>query len=273
MEQNSNKQNGKNTSRNMMIFAVALIALNIIVYVISVLFNLTGSPYFTIYENTTILIASFSAMFSMFLAMGTFDLKLTVGKVWLLLSLGLLLWFIGDVIYAYYQVILPNLKVYPSWADPFYILGYLVLIPGTLLQINVAKAKLGKGEIILIAVLELVFLAIVGYYVIYLALSTPISSNYTILAQIVSILYPVLDLFLFLTALVLVFRYRGGEVSKDWLWLLAAFLITAIYDSYFSYAGLVNNTTSYLITDHIYLLQYFLYAIGALKIRQTFKTV
>ena len=131
----------------MMIFAVALIALNIIVYIISILYNLTGSPYFTIYENTTILIASFSAMFSMFLAMGTFDLKLTVGKVWLLLSLGLLAWFIGDVIYAYYQIFLPDVAVYPSWADLFYILGYLILIPGTLLQINVAKAKLVKVKL------------------------------------------------------------------------------------------------------------------------------
>ena len=106
-------------------------------------------------------------MFSMFLAMGTFDLKLTVGKVWLLLSLGLLAWFIGDVIYAYYQIFLPDVAVYPSWADLFYILGYLILIPGTLLQINVAKAKLSKSEIALIAILELIFIAIVGYFVIY----------------------------------------------------------------------------------------------------------
>ena len=95
------------------------------------------------------------------------------------------------------------------------------------------KPSLSKSEIALIAILELIFIAIVGYFVIYLAISTPISSDFTILAQIVSILYPVFDLFLFLTALVLVFRDRGGEVSKDWLWLLAAFLITAIYDSDF----------------------------------------
>ncbi len=47
--------------------------------------------------------------------------------------------------------------------------------PGTLLQINVAKAKASKSEIALIAILELIFIAIVGYFVIYLAISTPIS--------------------------------------------------------------------------------------------------
>ena len=61
--ENSTKQNDKNAQKHDDICRRS-IALNIIVYIISILYNLTGSPYFTIYENTTILIVIFGNVFN-----------------------------------------------------------------------------------------------------------------------------------------------------------------------------------------------------------------
>ncbi len=230
---------------------------------------------FLTYTNIVIVAWASLCALCFILALTSFGLKSSPGKVWLCIAIGIIFWVIGDLIYLYLQVVLelPEEELFPVIADYFWSTGYVFVFLGMILQMRLATVKITKLE--------------VGVVVAIVAVSTIISLIWVILPVLDSLIldpslnaeywvfsldYPILDLVLIPLAIILALKYRGGEFSKAWLLIAIGFIVTAIYDLLYTYFEIFSE--GYLLyTDIIYLAYYMLLGIGALYLRSSVQSL
>jgi len=209
----------------------------------------------------------------------TFDFKGKAGISWLILSIGVGLWFLGDISWGIYEIALQIDAPYPGVGDYFWLFGYIFLISGLLMQLFVVEVKSTVVEIATICCV-MIFIGIIALYFVLLPIiempivEDPESLDYfSVLEKTFSILYPVFDLILILLGLILIFKYRGGDYAKCWFLLSLGFMTSAIYDLFFSYYT-ANNIEGYdLWMDHIYLLYYMMFAIGSFYLLEKLQSI
>ena len=106
-----------------------LIILVIFTIISSVLIYLLTSPFgfelHFIYSNWIIDISAGLAAFSAFILLTRERIRKSIGKKYISLFIGILLWLSAEIIYTYYQTVLKVDIPYPSYADIFWFLGYI----------------------------------------------------------------------------------------------------------------------------------------------------
>jgi hypothetical protein len=189
--------------------------------------------------------------------------------MWGSMALGLLLWTAGEMIWAYYELILKKETPYPSIADVGWTLGFIPLLIALSLRyrsLRTAPARkqlaIGMGVFALLLVLAIVF-------VIGPILTSDDSSSLT--QQLFNMFYPVGDLAVALIALLCVFVLAGGVLSRPWMLIAAGFLVVSIADLLFCYANWndiywVGSGTSpnavTTLSDVLYLASYQIILLG-----------
>jgi len=166
-----------------------------------------------------------------------------LSKIWLGFTLGMLLWFLGELGWAVYTMVL-NIKIpYPSIADVFWLSGYLPLFIALLLYMQLLKPAI-SGKMFLGAWVIVAGMSAMVISPLMIPILTEASQQDFITAS-VSFAYPSLDLLLLLTAILglLVFTTTRlkGRIGKAWLLINAAILLNVFGDMTFSYTTL-NNT-------------------------------
>lgn len=156
-------------------------------------------------------------------------------KINILLLAGLALWFISNMIWAYYEIVLDIASPTPSWADFFLLTAYSILVARFLIEYKKLTKKPTRNFRILSAILVSIFFA----YLIYISMDLSVLSTprgWILLA--VTIAYPIFNSVLFLTALmILVGVIKEGKENKlhvRWVCEIFAFLAVVIGDSWFS---------------------------------------
>ncbi len=169
-------------------------------------------------------------------------LKSRLGKALFFLSLGLITWGLGQMVWAYYVIFGITDVPYPSFAD----LGYVISWPlWALGMINLAKstgAKYGfrnKFNKILAFVIPVV-VAITSYYLLIVIAKdgTLIPQHESLLKIVLDIAYPLGDIVILTFSLVvfgLTFKFLGGVYRLPILALLAGFVVNYVADFSFSY--------------------------------------
>jgi len=166
-----------------------------------------------------------------------------LSKIWLCFTLGMLLWFLGELGWAVYTMVL-NVEIpYPSFADVFWLSGYVPLFIALLLYMQLLKPAistkmfLGAGTIIAsmsVIVLSLLMIPILAKV-----------SQQDFITTSIDLAYPSLDLILLLAAILglLVFTVTRlkGRIRIAWLLINAAILANVLGDMTFSYTNL-NGT-------------------------------
>ncbi len=93
-------------------------------------------------------------------------LRSSLGKSLFFLSLGLLTWGIGTLVFAYYNIFLQVEVPYPSLADVFYILSWPLWAIGIMQLFHVTGAKYSlrsiKGKLLLLIIP--IIIIIISYY-------------------------------------------------------------------------------------------------------------
>ena len=106
-----------------------LILLVIFTIISSVLIYLLTSPSAVelqfVYSNWIIDISAGLAVLSAFILLVREKIRKSIGKKYISLFIGILLWFSAEIIYTYYQTILKIDIPYPSYADILWFLGYI----------------------------------------------------------------------------------------------------------------------------------------------------
>ena len=216
------------------IFIVHFI-INLILY-LSNGFNLDHTEdFYSVYSSVVIIGYGLVALIFLFLISSRFGIRTYLGKVWFLFTLGILSFVFGDMIFSYYDIFLKTESPFPSIADVVYLIGYPLIFIAIFTQIKSLNVKLPKNEIIVISAIQIFIALLVVMFLMIPMISTEITHEFTIEMLLISLAYVLFDLPLFLGALLLIFKYKGGQFSKVWLLVAIALIVMSFGDWLFAY--------------------------------------
>lgn len=193
-----------------------------------------------------------------------------VRRAWELLSLGLLGFFLGQLLLARYQIVLRTRSPFPSPADVFFLLSYPLLIAALALFVRAyqqAGFPLGtSGERWALLGLTAAVCLLLAYPIL-----APIArSQAPFLEKAINLAYPILDLVMLLpTALLFraTLRLHGGDVQRVWTALLAGVLTLAGGDMAFAYSSTLGVARLDPVADALLLVGYGCFALSSLAQR------
>ncbi|MFX1521303.1 MAG: hypothetical protein ACFFCD_15420 [Promethearchaeota archaeon] len=224
-----------------------------------------GGIFFT--DILPILFGTGATISALFAGVKIFGHKTLNGKIWLLIALGNLFWTFGEFGWFYYEIILGIDTPYPSLADVFWLAGFLPLYV-TLFKTNqLIKTKL-SNELLIIYVIVCVICVFTILLLVLLPIAVyPMSEDFTFAEKSVSLLYPIMDIILFLFALLVLLRFKGAKISWAWFILAISFLIDVFADSWFSIILWEELYYTYHPVDLLWLLSYSLVVIAVIYLR------
>ena len=194
--------------------------------------------------------------------------KSVISKSVLFLSLGILTWGIGTVIFAYYNLYL-NIEVpYPSLADAAYIISWPLWVIGMFYFLKVLGVKyrlkntIGKLFLVIIPLVAIV----ISYYLLFIvARGGLINFSNGNLKLFFDLAYPIGDIVI-ITFTVLIYsfslNYLGGLLKWPIFIILSGFVINYIGDFSFVYTATKETYFVANWVDLIYTTAFFLLGLG-----------
>jgi len=156
-------------------------------------------------------------------------------QIWVHFTLGVTFWFLGELTWGIYALVLGVEIPYPSIADGFWLIGYIPLFFALTSYLSIVRPAVTKG--ILAAAYTSVLTIAIAFS--FLFIIPAFASEAGTLTRIINAAYPTLDLLLFALSIVglLVFATTRlkGKIDKVWILLNAGILMNVIADSLFSY--------------------------------------
>lgn len=213
--------------------ALVGIALSIaiaVLYLEPVYAALGGSTVLWIYDLSIILLALFGAALALMLAR-QFESGEVLRQIWLLLGIALLLWGIGEAVWAFYELVLQT-DPYPSPADVVWVIGYIPLFAALALRFRSLQATPDRWQVIVIAVVFVVLAVILAVSVFAPILGDP---EVTPAEKFIGVLYPVGDLIVGTGALLIMLVLIGGTLSRPWLFIALGFIVVSAADLLYTY--------------------------------------
>ena len=226
-------------SKILWIIIILLILINLIGYLVP-----WGNEKSLMYFSDILpVIASGISLLCLFIAIIGFRSFDFTQKAWLMILLGMFLFYLAESIYGVLEV---GLKIdmnetFPTFADYFWCAGYIPLFIGLgMMFFGYKKSGLPMGNPKLYIGLSFLFL-ILSFTVIYFLLIPIIKVPETnLISKIIYLFYPVADLFLVIPSAILMYitsLFGGGTISRPWKYLAFGFILFTIADLLYSYLG------------------------------------
>lgn len=158
----------------------------------------------------------------------------------IIFALGLALWLVAEVTWAYYQLVLQIGTPFPSSADAFWLSGYGFF---TCFMFRIYNL-LNKGNEKFIAVLVSLATAIILGYILNLTfgIADLLSAQEGSLAWLISIAYPILDGILLVPGVLILWSLRGKNVaSANWSLLALSIVLVTVGDIGFGYSAVIDK--------------------------------
>jgi hypothetical protein len=171
------------------------------------------------------------------------------GLIAMLLSIGLILLALGDLSFTYYEAL--GEDPFPSIADAFYLTAYLPFAIAMLLNIKTIKMKFSQPMLITWIALSVITLGAIIWFAII-----PIAQPGIELSTLILLTYPIEDFIIFTLALVILLKFRSGEIAKPWALLVIGFILEAIGDIWFANADATDTYGIYHPSDLLLSLAY-----------------
>ena len=155
-------------------------------------------------------------------------------------TVGLALWLVAEVTWAYYQLVLEIGTPFPSSSDAFWLSGYGFF---TYFMFRIYNF-LNKGNEKFIAVLVSLATAIILGYILNLTfgIADLLSAQEGSVAWLISIAYPILDGILLVPAVLILWSLRGKNVaSANWSLLALSIVLVTVGDIGFGYSAVIDK--------------------------------
>jgi PAS domain S-box-containing protein len=161
-------------------------------------------------------------------------------RAWFLLGTGFLMFFIGNIVWAYLEVVL-FIEPFPSAADIFYLAFYPFVLWGILSLPNIPQNRRDRlaFSLDLLGVM-LAASMFVGYFII---VPTAALSNGDLLTQILAPAYPISSLILLGGTLATLYRRPSRDMERVLLFLLTGIVVFLASDFAFGYTSLIGSYT------------------------------
>ena len=178
----------------------------------------------------------------------------------ILLTIGLVFWFIANIIWAYYEVVLDIVSPVPSLADFFLLSAYVFLIYRLMIIRKKLSYIIDKKIMYLMLVLTGLFLA----YILNLTLDLAQTSNFRgVMLFIVTIAYPTLNSILTVLAITILLGIKNEKHHLvPWVCELIGFLAIVVGDSWFAIIVLTTFVEQLWISTLLLSAHYLLIAGG-----------
>lgn len=191
----------------------------------------------------------------------------SMGKAVFFLSLGLITWGVGEMIWSFYNFILQVEVPYPSWADASFILSWPLWSVGVIFLSYATGAKFGlkgKGGKLQFLIIPIIAFTVSYYLLVTVARQGAFELGGGLLKIFFDIAYPLWDVIIITIATVvygLSFRFLGGAFKWPVLITLFGFLINYFADFGFSYTTTVGthyngNWVDLLFTSAMFALSF-----------------
>jgi len=214
----------------------------------------------------TIIVAVLSGMMYIIVAR-KFSLETTSGKIWLSIGVGILVWSVGEIIYAIYDIVFSQ-EIFPSLADIPWVLGYVFLFVGILWEFKIVNIKVKPLELLAwIAVNAILF--ILGAVTLFVpVIQYAIEEFYPLIDTVLTLFYPVTDLLLVFASGLIFLKFRGGKIAWPWLIVAIGFIIIGVGDAWYNLLAWEETYENYSWADIPYYLGYLLLLVGAMEMHK-----
>lgn len=187
-----------------------------------------------------------------------------LSRIWLCFTLGMFLWFLGELGWAIYTMVLGIEIPYPSIADVFWLMGYVPLFVALLLYVEIIQPAISAKMFFVSAAIVAIVSAIAFTLLMLPVLAAAPEQDPVTLG--ISLAYPGLDLTLFLEAILglLVFTATRlkGRVGRAWHFINVAILSNVVADGAFSYTTIEGTYYNGHPLELLFQLGYLLFALA-----------
>ena len=161
-------------------------------------------------------------------------------KTHMLLTLGVGLWFVAEIIYSYYQLGLMITTPFPSLADPLFLAGYVFFGYYFYSILKLLRKTIQRDIIILVSIAVAVSIT----YILNLSfgIGLLLADNEDMLGTALSITYPILDSILFVPAILVLWSLRKGDLAHtNWILISLFIILNSIGDIGFGYGAVLGT--------------------------------
>jgi hypothetical protein len=194
-----------------------------------------------------------------------------VRPAWGLLAAGSVAFFLAQLSYAPYQLVLNQDPPFPSLADVLFVLAYPLFAAALFSFIRGyrdAGYPLGSARTRwVIACAVAAACAVTGYFVLRPVIEGPSTG----IAKLLNVAYPLLDFVLIVPTALLIrmtLAMRGGAAWKIWAALLGGFTFLCVGDLLFAYLPTLGRDSVDPLIHAMYILSYALTACGVIYQRE-----
>ena len=234
----SSNKNSISISRWVFYLLIGLTLINL-----GVIFFLPDSDYKVVLSDTLFIFLNCVTVLSLWLA-ARHSKKISgkYTKSWVILCLAQLLFTLGDLLWAYYEIIIKSAP-FPSAADIFYLAYYPVFLIGILLLSPKSESTIKRSNNWLDATIIFISAGLgLGIYLLSPLLNS--LAEETVIVQILSLAYPVGDLILLSALLVLIYSRTNKKLEYPILFIAISIFIQIVTDIIFSYQSLMETYIS-----------------------------
>jgi hypothetical protein len=217
------------------------------------------------FSNTVPIVVSGLAVLSSFLALRKYwdTIRSRLSRIWLSFTLGMLLWFFGELGWFVYTMVL-NVEIpYPSLADIFWLVGYVPLFLALLFYVQLFQPVISR-KLFFIAGFSVACVSILTFPLLIMPVLAEASEDFVML--FINLAYPSLDLMLFLESVlglsVFTIAKVKSRVGVAWRIINAAILTIVLADMTFSYTTLNGTYYNGHPAELLFHVSYLLFALA-----------
>ena len=182
------------------------------------------------------------------------------GKSYLSLTIGIIFWFLADILVYYYFIIGVEELIDISIIDVLYFIGYGFLSLHLFFVMKHIQRKINLAHVIIISIITILFVI----YIITNLLSSELEIEDNFISIVVSLMYPILDLILIAPSAIILISLRNDyQQSIPWFLSSLSLLINAIADDGYV-IDFINGNSENLWVWEIFYFADFIIMSGAL---------
>lgn len=238
-----------------------------------VLYSTINNAHGNLIVNIFYLLPSFIAIIAGIYTTRIFGIGNTRGNIFLLITLGTSLWFLGDFLFSFYAIVFKT-DPFPSYVDCIYFTAYPLLFFGFLKEYRLGKITWTKNKKVITTLLITLLLVFTAYFGIFKAYSI----DNTLWENVFAIIYGLADMVLVIIVaflMLIAYEYKEGKLFRPWLYIFLSMLLTItadiLYAIYFNEYEAGIKLAQYL--DMLWIGAYFMLAYGLFLIGYTIKEV
>lgn len=161
--------------------------------------------------------------------------------VWLLFTIGIFMWFLGEAIWAYYTLGLGVEIPYPSVADAFWLFGYIPFFVAVYLYVKIFGSVLSRQTLAISLAITIVLTVFVSVSIIVPVIET----EEDLTTMVLDFVYPILDIALLSVAVLGLLIFLKGNIGRSWALINAGMLLNTWADVLFIYTNSPSQKTYY----------------------------